>query len=227
MRLHIVCSSSHILTRFLSVTSGIGNFRVRTTREKAACLFLPDFASLEHVMQPCRPFYDYVEKHERSWRDYFQEMDVDYEEHGIVLVTGAVNTPSWGIAVMPGGLTDYRVSFNDHPGGTALTGTAFPYEMTTWNSGVMRRSQHPSDIQGLAQRPDRTYDHTVFLKYIKIKYRRKIISRHNLPRPGVVADAIPVRQRFHGQFYFILHNFSRTMILWTTCLTSYSKYIFN
>ena len=192
MRLHIVCSSSHILTRFLSVTSGIGNFRVRTTREKAACLFLPDFASLEHVMQPCRPFYDYVEKHERSWRDYFQEMEIDYEEHGIVLVTGTVNTSSWGITVMPGGLTDYRVSFNSRAGDMILTGTGFPYEMTTWNSGVTRRSQHPVVIQG----PDQTCDHTVFLKYMKIKYRRKTISRHNLPLPGVGADGIPVRKKF-------------------------------
>ena len=127
------------------------------------------------------------------------------------------------ITVMPGGLTDYRVSFNSRAGDMILTGTGFPYEMTTWNSGVTRRSQHPVVIQG----PDRTYDHTVFLKYIKIKYRRKTIARHNLPQPGIGADGIPVRKKFRVQCHLIFHKGSRTTIPWTACLTLYSTYVFN
>lgn len=155
-----------------------GSFKIKTTKERAACLFLQDHASLDWVMQPCKPFYDYVETHERHWKEFFRKMGFETRDHGIVLVTGAVKTSSWGIAVMSGGSTDHQISFSAPVGGLAAAGGGFSYETKSLPSRAVRKGPLPlleasaittDDISLLPR------NQTIFLRYIKVKYRWKVL----------------------------------------------------
>lgn len=155
-----------------------GSFKVKTTREKAACLFLDDHSDLDWVMQPCNTFYEYVEAHERHWKEYFRAMGFNYKEHGIVLVTGAVKTSSWGIAVMSGGSTDHQISFSAPVGGVASAGAGFGYETKTLPSRSVRKGPLPpvnTPVVAYGSNNPLPRNQTIFLRYIKLKYRWKLI----------------------------------------------------
>ncbi|KAK7684197.1 hypothetical protein QCA50_012521 [Cerrena zonata] len=161
-----------------------GSLKITTTKDKAACLFLKDPAIRDYVPQPCLPFYKYLETHERHWKEFFRAIGLDCKQpaHNPVLVTGSVKTSSWGIVVMSGESEEHQISFDAPIGHVATAGAGIGYKKETSHAPTVRMGPLPPPNalnipQEVKPRSPNEYDQTIFLKYIKIKYRWGILKK--------------------------------------------------
>ena len=116
-----------------------------------------------------------MKKHVKNWKKYFiKEFGDDGMDRGIMLVTGAVKTSSWGTAVISGGAADYDISFQLSAPGLASAGVDVTYANQTVLPVIVR--QGPNG-QVRRQGNNLPHDQTIFLHYEKLKCRKGLIER--------------------------------------------------
>ena len=173
-----------------SLTTGVGvggKIKLASSKQEGACLFLKDRAEEDKVLESCESFRRYAIEHEPSWSDFLKSIQYNYKASGIILITGVVTTTAWGIAVFAGGTSEQTITFSAPVGAFASTGGGISFQNIEHPQMTLRegpsippvRITDPPDsdaaqAQSVVVQASKTLpplDQTIFLRYVKIKYR--------------------------------------------------------
>ena len=151
-----------------------------SSKHEGACLFLKDRAVEDKILESCQSFRKYAAEHEPNWSEFFKSIQYNHKVSGIVLVTGVVKTSGWGIAVFAGGTSEQTITFSAPVGAFASTGGGISFQNIEHPQMTLREgpsapparladSRKPDVVQAPNTPPP--LDQTIFLRYVKIKYR--------------------------------------------------------
>ena len=148
------------------------------SEHEGAFLLLKDRVVEEKVLESCQSFRKYAAEHEPNWSEFFKSIQRNHKVSGIVLVTGVVKTSGWGIAVFAGGTSEQTITFSAPVGAFASTGGGISFQniehpQMTLREGPSMPPVRLGDRRNLTQALNNPVpqDQTIFLRYVKIKYR--------------------------------------------------------
>ena len=148
------------------------------SEHEGACLFLKDRAVEDKILESCQSFRKYAAEHEPNWSEFFKSIQRNHKVSGIVLVTGVVKTSGWGIAVFAGGTSEQTITFSAPVGAFASTGGGISFQNIEHPQMTLREGPSMPPVRlGDRRNPTQALnnpapqDQTIFLRYVKIKYR--------------------------------------------------------
>ena len=171
--------------------------KVASSKQEGACLFLKDRAEEDKVLESCESFRKYAIEHEPTWSEFFKTLQYNYKVSGIILITGVVTTTGWGIAVFAGNTSEQIINFSAPVGAFASTGAGISFQniqhpQMTVREGPSMPPRRLGSQPHLVKSPDGSIprDQTIFLRYVKIKYRVFGLFR-NIVAAGARSDDEP------------------------------------
>ena len=193
------------------------------SEHEGACLFLKDRAVEDKILESCQSFRKYAAEHEPNWSEFFKSIQYNHKVSGIVLVTGVVKTSGWGIAVFAGGTSEQTITFSAPVGAFASTGGGISFQNIEHPQMTLRegpsippvrltKKQNPDVVQAPNTPPPR--DQTIFLRYVKIRYRffrllRQVVAASEMHDDGHSDSSEPELEPGEGSVCkFLFSRFS-------------------